>query len=182
MKITVTDLRERGITSKNRTMRHKESFYVWYVLCFLGRDFFLFCLIFQFSDVYMKTKTSRSPREPIKDPLSVFTPPAVRRYQRVNFSPQCGTKKGESNESVTQTAARWGSLEENGRMTSVASRAMAAPGPPEAWDTRQVQVRKINRWRDLFLQPCRPPSKKRPPVKAAVRLDRESGPFCTAPG
>lgn len=91
-------------------------------------------------------------------------------------------KKGESNESVTQTAARWGSLQENGRMTSVASQSMAAPGPPEAWDTRQVQVRKINRWRDLFLQPCRPPSKKRPPVKAAVRLDRESGPFCTTAG
>lgn len=41
----------------------------------------------------------------------------------------------EPREAATRTAARRVRLEENGRMTNVASQSMAAPEPPEAWDT-----------------------------------------------
>lgn len=110
-------------------------------------------------------------------PHYAITPAAVNVINTFISSPNVKVKRRkvmspEPSEAVTRTAARWRRLKENGRMTSVASQSMAAPRASWSVGYRQVQVRKINRWRDLFLQPCRPPLKKRPPVKAAPRLAR----------
>lgn len=63
----------------------------------------------------------------------------------------------ELREAVTQTDAHWRSLEENGRMTSVASQSMAAPGPPEAWDTGKCKWGKSIDGETSFFSPAARP-------------------------
>lgn len=83
---------------------------------------------------------------------------------------QSRAEKGRDTDSVHS-----GSLEENGRMTSVASQSMAAPGPPEAWDSGKCEWVKSIDGEILFLQPGCPPSKKRPPDKAASARTQNLG-------
>lgn len=66
----------------------------------------------------------------------------------------------EPREAVTPTAAHWGSLEENGRMTSMASQSMAAPGPPEAWDTGKCKWGKSIDGETSFFSPAAHPYRK----------------------
>lgn len=92
------------------------------------------------------------------------------RPQHCNCPP-LKRRKLKAQSHPASAAAHWGSVEgrwkndQRGLSINGCSRASRSVGH------RQVQVRKINRCSDLFLQPCCLFLKKRPPVKATPRLD-----------
>lgn len=96
-------------------------------------------------------------------PHYVITLSAVTIINTLISSSNAETKRRDAvmspelREAVTQTAAHRGRIEENGRMTSVAPQSMAAPKPPEAWDTGKCKWGKSIDGETSFFSPAARP-------------------------